>query len=100
MDSKVIDMLAKVGFLKKMAYYRCPFLPIMNTKAIDPPVLNIFAQLLHQTHDIFVVFDGGWNFIFANRKACDYFSDGQELAGKNLLEELPVYKKSRLIDYL
>ena len=72
----------------------------MNSKHIDPPVLQIFAQLLNQTHDVFVVFDQQWNFIFANNRACNYFSDGQELAGRNLMTEFPVYKNSRLIKSL
>lgn len=72
----------------------------MNTKAIDLPILNIFGQLLNQTHDVFVVFDMDWNFVFANRKACDYFSDGQDLKGKNLMEQFPIYKNSRLIDQM
>jgi PAS domain S-box-containing protein len=70
----------------------------MNTRNIDPQVLQIFGQLLHQTHDVFVVFDAHWNFIFANRRACNYFSDGQELAGRNLMTEFPVYKNTKLID--
>lgn len=95
-----MDMLAKVGFLKKMAYYRLPFFLLMDSKKIDPQILQIFARLLHQTHDLFVVFDRQWNFIFANKRACDYFSDGQELAGKNLMAEVPRLKNSKLMHNL
>lgn len=72
----------------------------MSTPNIDPQVLQIFGRLLHLTHDVFVVFDTQWNFIFANKRACNYFSDGQELAGKNLMAEFPVYKNSKLIQHM
>lgn len=87
-------------FLKKMAYYRCSFLQRMNTKNIDPSILKIFGQLLNQTHDIFVVVDAEWNFIFANRRACEYFNEGNELAGNNLFKIYPAYRNSKLIENL
>ena len=65
---------------------------------IDPTIQQVFSNLLDETHDIFVVYDPAWSVVFANRKACDYFYEGNELAGKNFLEEFPMCKGSELFE--
>jgi PAS domain S-box-containing protein len=69
----------------------------MVLQNMDPVILNMFAQLLNDTHDFFTVFDEQWNVLFANRKAREYFEDHQ-LQGKNLMAEIPSLKGSELHD--
>ena len=72
----------------------------MSNISIDPSIVHVFSSLLDETHDIFIVFDGDWQIIYANKKACAYFYDGNELAGKNLLQEFPIYKGSEFFGRL
>lgn len=75
-------------------------LPTMSKNSMDPAILQMFSNLLDVTHDIFIVFDMDWRVVYANRKACDYFYEGNELAGKNFVAEFPVYKGTELIERL
>jgi PAS domain-containing protein len=69
----------------------------MSEATISPGILDVFERLLHETHDIFMVCDAGWNVIYANKKACAYFNEDYALAGKNLLVEFPPIKDSQLV---
>ncbi|HEX6182213.1 MAG TPA: PAS domain-containing protein [Chitinophagaceae bacterium] len=70
----------------------------MSNNSIDPNIQQVFTNLLDETHDIFVVYDPSWKVLYANRKACDYFYEGSELAGKNFLEEFPMCKGTELFE--
>lgn len=72
----------------------------MSNNSVDSAILQMFINLLNETHDIFIAFDPDWQIVYANRKACDYFYEGSELAGKNLLQEFPVYKGTELFEKL
>lgn len=72
----------------------------MSKKSVDPSILHVFTNLLDETHDIFLVFDTAWQVIYANKKACGYFYDGNELAGKNFMETFPIYRGTELIERL
>src|SRR5215213_2904353 len=73
------------------------FANIMDGNQVSHTILTVFAELLNDIHDIFIVVNRDWEIIYANQKACRYFNEDQELAGKNLMREFPVYKDSSLI---
>ncbi|HEY0679289.1 MAG TPA: PAS domain-containing protein [Chitinophagaceae bacterium] len=72
----------------------------MSVSNIEPRTLELFGQLLNETHDIFLVVDEDWNIHFANKRACNYFFDGNPMEGRNLLNEFPGIRKSQLVEQM
>ena len=70
----------------------------MSNNSIDPNIQQVFTNLLDETHDIFIVYDPSWKVLYANRKARDYFYEGNELAGRDFLEEFPMCKGTELLE--
>lgn len=69
----------------------------MTAIPIDNAVLQLFSKLIHETHDVFIVYNSRWDVLYANRKAMSYFNDDKHLVGKNLLELFPLYKGTDLL---
>ncbi|MGB8192482.1 MAG: PAS domain-containing protein [Chitinophagaceae bacterium] len=70
----------------------------MSPNSIDPEILNVFAHLLNETHDVFIAWDADWKVMYANKRAHEYF-DHNDLIGKNFLGEFPKFTDSGLFHH-
>jgi PAS domain S-box-containing protein len=70
----------------------------MASTNTDKGILELFSQLLYETHDAFLVVSNQWDVMYANRKALSYFNDDKHLVGKNFLEQFPLYRGTELLN--